>query len=244
METLSQESQSEGPDSVQPKQSQVLAYLQSAFLKTDKVGWNLILCYFIIECLKGQKNLTYWLTKISDSEEEWERLTAWPQAFIVTSPMELYDDLLQEIPQALACDKLVADINCRIVRSPMSNPPDLHWTHQPDWGSSKELNVTTRALTNTGSIYLPNDNIFRTSGRHIHNNPDSGHFGEFKVTELVSQHIELSALTATVWECIARCELPHWIMRPFQSYHAIIMLPPLLSQRWEGVAIVYRLKFT
>jgi len=133
--------------------------------------------------------------------------------------VEPYDDLLPAIKTAQASDSLAADMNRRIVGTPMVGLPDLPRRVED---SSEEWQVTAGALTYKGRIYVAADDTLRSQVISLfHCNPESGHIGALKTAELVSRDFYWPAMDATVRKDVASCELCHRINAPRHARHGL-----------------------
>jgi len=71
----------------------------------------------------------------------------------------------------------------------------------------------------------------------FHDNPESGHFGALKTTELVSRDCYWPAMDSGVRMYVSGCEVCHRIKAPQHARHGINMPLETPSRPWEGVTI-------
>ena len=151
----------------------------------------------------------------------------------LAATVEPYDDLLPVIKTAQASDSLAADVNRRIVGTPMVGLPDLPRQAED---SSKEWKVTAGALTYEGRIYVPADDTLRSQVISLfHDNWESGHFGALETAELLFRDFYWAAMDARVRKYVAGCVLCHRIKAPGHARHGQNILLQLRSRPWEGV---------
>jgi len=189
---------------------------------------------FVIEHLEGKKNQADGPSRRPDYEIGYESPIARLLATLAATVIP-YDDLLPAIRTAQTSDSLAADVNRRIVGTPMVGLPDLPREAED---SSKEWKVTAGALTYDGRIYVPADDTLRSQViSHFHDNPESGHFGSLKTAESVSRDFYWPAMNATVRKYVAGCEVCHRLKAPRHASHGLNMplQPPF--RPWEGVTI-------
>jgi len=214
-----------------------LEYFQtSKVLSRRQARWaEILFSYdFVIEHLEGKKNPADGPSRRPDYEIGYERPIARLLATLAAT-VEPYDDLLPAIKTAQASDSLAADVNRRIVGTPMVGLPDLPRQAED---SSKEWKVTAGALTYEGRIYVPADDTLRSQVISLfHDNPESGHFGALKTAELVSRDFYWPAMDATVRKYVAGCELCHRIKAPRHARRGLNMPLQLPSKPWEGVTM-------
>jgi len=225
-------------ESANPKDLMQCNHKNFEYFQTSKVlSWRearwaeILFSYnFIIDHLEGKKNPADRPSRRPDYEIGYDRLTARLLATLATTTVDLYDDLVQEIRTSHAINALAADMKHRIVSTPIINIRDLQSIDELEEEPSKEWKVTTRVLTYTGRICLPQDDLLRTKVIScFHDNPESDLFGAVKTPELVSRDFHWPAKDATVRKYIVGCELCHRIKAPQHTYHVTNMpLPPLL----------------
>jgi len=154
---------------------------------------------------------------------------------MLATTVDPYDDLLPAITTAQASDSLAADVNRRIVGTPIVGLSELPRQAED---SSKEWKVTARALTYEGRIYVPADDTLRSQVISLfHDNTESGHFGALKTAQLVSRDFYWPAMDATVRKYVAGCELCHRIKAPRDSHPGLNMLLQPPSRSWDGVTM-------
>jgi hypothetical protein len=131
---------------------------------------------------------------------------------------------------------LAADVQRRIVDTPIVDIPDLQRIDELEEASRNEWKVTTNVLTYEGRIYVPKDDLLRNKViSRFHDNPDSGHIGALKTAELVPRDFYWPTMDATVRKYIAGCEPCHRLKAPRHAHHGTNMPLPPLSRPWEGV---------
>ena len=69
----------------------------------------------------------------------------------------------------------------------------------------------------------------------FHDNPESGHFGALKTTELVSRDFNWPAMESHIRRYVSSCEVSHRIKAPRHARHGINMPLEAPSRPWEGV---------
>jgi len=189
---------------------------------------------FVIEHLEGKKNPADGPSRRPDYEIAYERQIERLLATLAAT-VEPYDDLLPAIKTAQASDSLAADVNHRIVGTPMVGLPDLPRQAED---SSKEWKVTAGDLTYEGRIYEPADDTLRSQVISLfHHNPESGHFGAHETAELVSRDFYWPAMDSTVQKYVTGCELCHRIKAPRHARHGLNMPLKPPSRPWEGVTM-------
>jgi hypothetical protein len=105
---------------------------------------------------------------------------------LAATTIELYNDLLQGINTAQAIDMLAADLNPRIVGTPIVDIPDMERIDQLEEESNNEWNVTAGVLTYGGRIYVPKDDLLRNKVVSLlHNNQESGSYTALKNRQVV-----------------------------------------------------------
>lgn len=71
----------------------------------------------------------------------------------------------------------------------------------------------------------------------FHDYPESGHFGAFKTTELISQDFHCPVMDSHVHRYVSGCEVWHHIESPRHTRHGINMPIWSPSRPWEGITI-------
>ena len=166
----------------------------------------------------------------------YERPTTQLLATLAVTTVEPNNDLLPAIKAAQASDSLAADVQRRIVDSPMFGHPDLSKAGVLHGPAKEQWKGISGALTYEGRIYVPADALLRNTVKSLfHDHPESGHFGALRTAELVSRDFYWPTLDATIRIFIAGCEIYHRIKAPRHARHGVNMpLPPPLHP-WEGI---------
>jgi hypothetical protein len=160
--------------------------------------------------MEGKKNPAEGPSRRPDNKIRYERLTARLLATLANNTIEPYDHHPQKITTAQAVDALAADVNRRIVGTPIVLISDLQRMNELEDDLSDEWKVTTGVLTYEGRIYVPKDDLLCNKVISVfHDNPESGHFGALKTGELLSRDFYWPVLDATVRKYIANCKLCH-----------------------------------
>jgi len=98
--------------------------------------------------------------------------------------------------------------------------------------------IISGALTYEGRTYVPADDALLTKVISLfHDNPESGHFGALKTTELVSRDFYWPVMDTRVRKYVSGCEVCHRIKAPRHARHGINMLLEIPSRPWEGVTM-------
>ena len=71
----------------------------------------------------------------------------------------------------------------------------------------------------------------------FHDNPESGHFGALKTTELVARDFYWQAMDSRVRKYGIGCEVGHRIKAPRHATHRINMPLETLSRPWAGATM-------
>ena len=169
---------------------------------------------FVIEHLEGSKNPADGPSRHPDYEIGYERLVA---RLLATASVEPYDNLMTAIIAAQASDPLVADVSATLINRPMKQGTytaneESHWK------------VVAGALTSHGRLYVSaTDSLPGKVISLFHDNPESGHFGALKTTELVSRYFYWPAMDSGVRKYVSGCELCHRTKAPWHARLGINM---------------------
>jgi len=145
--------------------------------------------------------------------------------------VEPYDERMAAVIVAQASDPLAVDASVKHVDRPMIDGTDTA-KEESQW------KVVAGVLTYEGRIYVPSTDFLR--GKVIslfHDNPESGHFGALKTTELVSRDFYWPAMDSRVHKYVSGCEVCHRIKAPRHARHGINMPLETPSRPWEGVTM-------
>ena len=132
---------------------------------------------------------------------------------------------------AQASDPLAVDVSAMLVDHPTIDSTDTT-KEESQW------KVVAGVLTYEGRIYVPAVDSLR--GKVIspfHVNPESGHFGSLKTTELVSRDFNWSAMDSHVRKYVSGCAVCHRIKAPRHARNGINMPLETPSRPWEGVTM-------
>ena len=91
-------------------------------------------------------------------------------------------------------------------------------------------------MTYEGRIYVPA--VDSPRGKVIslfHDNPESGHFGALKTTELQSREFYWPVMDSRVRKYVSSCEVWHRITAPRHTRHEVNMPLETPSRPWEAV---------
>jgi len=208
-----------------------LEYFQtSKVLSRRQARWSEILSAydFVIEHLEGSKNPAHGPSRRPDYEIGYERPVA---QLLATVSVEPHDDLMPAIIDAQASNPLAVDVLAKLVEQPMIDGTDTA-KEESQW------KVVAGVLTYDGRIYVP---VVDSLGRKVislfHDNPESGHFGPLKNTELVSRDSHWPVMDSLVRKYVSRCEVCHRIKAPRHARHGINMPLEIPSRPWEGVTM-------
>jgi transposase InsO family protein len=98
--------------------------------------------------------------------------------------------------------------------------------------------VSGGALTYEGRVYVPDSPRLRSKVTALHHdNPESGYFGGLKTAELVSRNFHWPALTTSVRQYVAGCEVCHRTEAARHPRYAVNMSIEPPSQPWESVTM-------
>jgi len=182
---------------------------------------------FVIENLEGKKkNLADGPSRRPDYDIGYERSVAPPLA---TIPVEPYNDIMAAIIPAKAFYSLAADVSAKLVDRPVADDTDTA-EEESQW------KVVAGALTYEGRISIPAiDHLHGKVTSIFHENPESGHFGALKTTELVGRDFCWSAMDSHVCKYVSGWKVCHRINVPQHARHGINMPLEKSSPPWEGV---------
>ena len=125
------------------------------------------------------------------------------------------------------------DVSAKLVDRPASDGIDT-----VEKGTQWEF--VAGALTYGGRIYVPAlDPLHGKVISLFHDNPESGHFGALKTTELVSRDFYWPAMDSCVRKYVSSCEVCHRINAPRHARYAINMPLDAPSRPWEGVTMEF-----
>ena len=135
-----------------------------------------------------------------DYEIGYERPVARP---LTTVSVEPYDDLMPALIAAQASDLLAANISEQLVDRPMIECSDTP-------KEKSQLKLVVGVLTYEGRIYVPVvDSLLGNVFSLFHDNPESGHFGALKTTELVSRDFYFAVMDSRVRKDVSGYEVCH-----------------------------------
>jgi hypothetical protein len=98
--------------------------------------------------------------------------------------------------------------------------------------------VSAGALTYEGRVYVPDSPGLRSKVTALHHdNPESGHLGALKTAELLARNFYWRALTTSVRQYVAGCEVCHRIKAARHPRYGVNMPIEPPSQPWEGVTM-------
>jgi hypothetical protein len=203
-------------------------FMTSKVLSRRQARWAEVLSAydFHIEHLDGKANPADGPSRRPDYEEGYNRPF---QRLLATLPIDDNPDLMADIISAQQSDDLACDIRAKLQLA-SENP-------QP----SDELNewrVINGALTYEGRIYVPNHELLRSRVISLcHDNPESGHFGILKTTELVSRNFYWPVMDITVKKYVTACEVCHRVKAPRHARHGTNMPIDPPYRPWEGLTM-------
>jgi len=183
---------------------------------------------FVIEHLEGTRYSANGPSTRPDYEIGYKRPVA---RLLATAPVEPYDDVMPAIIAAQASDSLAVDVSAKLVDRPAADGTDAA-------ENDTQSEVVVGALTYGRRIYVPAVDSLR--GKVIslfHDNPESGHFGALKTTELVSRDFYRPAMDSHVRRYVSGCEVCHRIKAPRHARHGINLPLEAPSRPWEGVTM-------
>ena len=208
-----------------------LEYFQiSKVLSRRQARWSETLSAydFVIEHLEGSGNCTYGPSRRPDYEIGYERPLARQLATVLVQPS---DDLMPAISAGQASDPLAVDVSGKLVDRPMIDGTETA-KEESQW------KVVAGVLTYKGRIYVPaTDSLHGKVICHFHGNPESGHFGAFKTTELVSRDFYRPAMDSRIRKYVSGWEVCHRIKAPRHARHGIIMPLKTPSPPQKGVTM-------
>jgi hypothetical protein len=170
-----------------------LEYFQmSKVLSPRQARWSeILLPYdFTIEHLEGTKNPADGPSRQPDYEIGNKRPVA---RLLANAPVKPCDDLMPTIVVAQASDSLAINVSAKLVDQPAADG-----TETVEKGTQWE--VVAGALTYVGRrIYAPAvDSLCGKLIGLFHDNPESGHFGALRTTELVTSDIYWPAMDSHI----------------------------------------------
>ena len=169
---------------------------------------------FVIEHLEGSKNHANGPSRWPNYEIGYKRPVA---QLLATVSVEPYDDLVPAIITAQASDPLAVDISAKLVDRPMIDGTDTA-KEEIQW------KVVAGVLTYEGRIYVSaTDSLCRKVMSLFHDNPESGHSGALKTTELESRDFYWPAMDLRVRKYVSGCKVCHRIKAPQHARHGINM---------------------
>jgi len=208
-----------------------LEYFQtSKVLSRRQVRWLEVLSAydFVIEHLEGSNNPADGPSRWPDYEIGYERPVA---RLLVTVSVEPYDDLMPAIIAAQVSDPLAANVSAKLVDRPMIEGTDTAKV-ESQW------KVIAGVLTYEGRIYVPAvDSLCGKVISLFHDNPESGHFGALKTTELVSMDFYWPVMDSRVRKYVGGWEVCHRIKAPRHTRHGINIPLEAPLRPWEGVTM-------
>jgi len=145
--------------------------------------------------------------------------------------VEQYDDPMPAIIAAQASDPLAADVSSKLVDRLVADGTDTA-EEESQW------KVVAGVLTYEGRIYVPAvDSLCGKVISLFHDDPESGHFGALRTTELVSRDFYWPVMDSHVGKYVSGCEICHRIKAPRHARHGINMPLEIPSWPWEGVTM-------
>jgi len=128
-------------------------------------------------------------------------------------------------------DALSANVSAKHVDRPMTQGTDTA-------EAESQWKVFTGGLPCEGRIYFTAVDSLR--GKVIsllHDNPESGHFGALKTTELVSRYFYWPVMDSGVRKYVSGCEVCHRIKAQWHARHVITMTLEAPSRPWQGITM-------
>jgi len=202
----------------------------SKVLSRRQARWSEILSAYdiVIEHLEGSKDSADGPSRRPDYMIGYERPVA---RLLATVTVEPYDDLMPAILAAQASESSAVDVSAKLVDRPMIDSTD-NAKEESQW------KVVTGVLTYEGRIYvLATDSLRGKVISLFHDNPESGHFGALKTTEVVSSDFYWPAMDSRVHKYVSGCEVCHRIKALRYARHGINMPLEAPSRPWEGVTM-------
>jgi len=132
---------------------------------------------------------------------------------------------------AQVSDTSPVDVSTKLVDRPMIDGTDAA-------KNDSQWKVVTGVLTYEGRIYVPAVDSLRGKVIYLfHDNPESGHFGALKTSELVSRDFYWPVMDSRVRKYVSGCEVCDRIQAPRHARHGINIALWAPSQPWEGVTM-------
>jgi len=208
-----------------------IEYFQtSKVLSRRQARWSeTVFAYdFVINHLEGRMCPADGPSRRPDYEIIYERPLA---PLFVTVWVGPYNDLMPAIIVAQASNSLAVDILAKLVDATAADETDIG-------GKETHRKVLAGALSYEGRIYIPAVAQLRGKGISLfYDNPESGHFGALKTTELVSRDFYWPAMGSNILKYVTGCEVCHWIEVRWNARHGRNMPLETPSRPWEGVTM-------
>jgi len=137
----------------------------------------------------------------------------------------------QQLSRPRLLTLLAVNVSAKFVDWPISDGTDTA-RDESQW------KVVAGVWTYERGIYVPAvDSLCRTVVSLFHNNPESGHFGALKITELVSRDFYWPGMDSHVCEYVSGWEVWHWLKAPRDVRHGINMPLDTPSRPSQGVTM-------
>jgi len=145
--------------------------------------------------------------------------------------VEPYDELRLPLIAAQASVPLAVDLSAKLVDRLMIDGTDT-MKEESQW------KVVVGVLTYEGRIYFSaTDSLRGKVMSPFHDNPESGHFGALKTTELVSRDFYWPVMDSRVRKYVSGCEVCHQIKAPRHPRQGISMPLEKPTRPGEGVTM-------
>jgi len=212
------------------------------YFKTSKVlsrmpmGWAEILSSydFVIQHLEGKMNPADGPSRRPDYDEAYKRPTTRLLATLAATTVSPFDDLLQAIKAAQHTDPLPTDMKNEI------DDPDLPKTGGHDGSMDREADMQWKVIagapTFEGRIYVP-QTLRNQVISLFYDNPESGHFGALRTSELVSRDIYGLGQDTTLRKYVACREVCHQNKAPCHAQYGVNMPRPPPYNPWDGITM-------